>query len=110
MTPSSVRTVYNIYISASEAFIKIAGVPSFASTRRHLFLQVTTWDIGEIIEQAPAREKMAARRDLRKWLQTRGQDIARFDALAKRKDGPCALGGDIVGIFDGSAMELISDI
>jgi hypothetical protein len=44
-----------------------------------------TWNIGEIIEQAPAREKMAARRDLRKWLEARGRDIARFDAMAERK-------------------------
>jgi hypothetical protein len=53
-----------------------------------MFAESLTWDIGEIIEQAPAREKMAARRDLRKWLEARGQDMARFDALAKRKDGP----------------------
>jgi hypothetical protein len=44
-----------------------------------------TWDIGEILEQAPAREKMAARRDLRKWLEGRGHDMARFDALAEGK-------------------------
>jgi hypothetical protein len=51
-----------------------------------MFAESLTWDIGEIIEQAPAREKMAARRDLRKWLEARGQDMTRFDALAKRKD------------------------
>jgi hypothetical protein len=28
---------------------------------------------------------MAARRDLRKWLEERGQDMARFDALAERE-------------------------
>jgi len=28
---------------------------------------------------------MAARRDLRKWLEARGQDVARFDALAERE-------------------------
>jgi hypothetical protein len=49
------------------------------------FAESLTWNIGEIIEQAPAREKMAARRDLRKWLEERGQDMARFDALAERK-------------------------
>jgi hypothetical protein len=50
-----------------------------------MFAESLTWDIGEIIEQAPAREKMAARRDLRKWLGARGQDMARFDALAEGK-------------------------
>ena len=50
-----------------------------------MFAESLTWDIGEIIEQAPAREKMAARRDLRKWLEERGHDMARFDALAERK-------------------------
>jgi hypothetical protein len=49
------------------------------------FAESLTWNIGEIIEQAPAREKMAARRDLRKWLEARGRDMARFDALAERK-------------------------
>ena len=49
------------------------------------FAESLTWNIGEIIEQAPAREKMAARRDLRKWLEERGQDMARFDVLAERK-------------------------
>jgi len=50
-----------------------------------MFAESLTWDIGEVIEQAPAREKMAARRDLRKWLEERGQDMARFDALAERE-------------------------
>jgi hypothetical protein len=50
------------------------------------FAESLTWNIGEIIEQAPAREKMAARRDLRKWLEERCHDMARFDALAKGKD------------------------
>jgi hypothetical protein len=50
-----------------------------------MFAESLTWNIGEIIEQAPAREKMAARRDLRKWLEARGRDMARFDALAERK-------------------------
>jgi len=50
-----------------------------------LFAECLTWDISEILEQAPAREKMAARRDLRKWLESRGQDMARFDALPERE-------------------------
>jgi hypothetical protein len=50
------------------------------------FAESLTWNIGEIIEQAPAREKMAARRDLRNWLEARGHDMSHFDALAKRKD------------------------
>jgi hypothetical protein len=49
------------------------------------FAESLTWNIGEVIEQAPARVKMAARRDLRKWLDARGRDMARFDALAERK-------------------------
>src|SRR6266542_4718965 len=49
------------------------------------FAESLTWGIGEILEQAPAREKMAGRRDLRKWLEARGQDMARFDALAERE-------------------------
>jgi hypothetical protein len=50
-----------------------------------MFAESLTWDIGEIIEQSPAREKMAARRDLRKWLEARGHEMARFDALAEGK-------------------------
>ena len=50
-----------------------------------MFAESLTWNIGEIIEQAPAREKMAARRDLRKWLEARGHDMACFDALAEGK-------------------------
>jgi hypothetical protein len=49
------------------------------------FAESLTWNLGEILEQSPAREKMAARRDLRKWLEKRGHDMARFDALAKGK-------------------------
>jgi hypothetical protein len=44
-----------------------------------------TWDIGEILRQTPARERMAARRDLMKWLEERDHDIARFDALSEGK-------------------------
>lgn len=44
-----------------------------------------TWDIGGLLEKSSAREKMAARRELRKWLEARGQDMARFDALARRE-------------------------
>jgi len=50
-----------------------------------VFAGSLTWNIGEILEQAPAREKMAARCDLRKWLEARGHDMVRFDALAKGK-------------------------
>jgi hypothetical protein len=50
-----------------------------------MFAESLTWNIAEIIEQSPAREKMAARRDLRKWLEARGRDMARFDAMAERK-------------------------
>jgi hypothetical protein len=50
------------------------------------FAESLTWGIGEILEQSPAREKMVARRDLRKWLEVCGHDMARFDALAKGKD------------------------
>jgi hypothetical protein len=50
------------------------------------YAESLTWSIGEILEQAPAREKMAARSDLRKWLEERGRDMARFDALAKGKE------------------------
>src|SRR4030095_11932233 len=49
------------------------------------FAESLTWNIGEIIEQAPAREKMAARRDLREWLEGRAHDMAWFDALAEGK-------------------------
>jgi hypothetical protein len=42
-----------------------------------------TWNIDEILEESSAREKMAARRELRKWLEARSHDMARFDALAK---------------------------
>jgi hypothetical protein len=51
----------------------------------NMFAESLTWNIAEIIEQSPAREKMAARRDLRKWLEARGRDMARFDAMAERK-------------------------
>ena len=44
-----------------------------------------TWNIGEILEESSARERMAARRELRKYLEARGRDLARFDALAERK-------------------------
>jgi hypothetical protein len=50
-----------------------------------MFAECLTWNIGEVIEQAPAREKMSARRALRKWLEARGHDMARFDALAERE-------------------------
>jgi len=44
-----------------------------------------TWEIGEILEESSAREKMAARHELRKYLEARGLDPTRFDALAERK-------------------------
>jgi hypothetical protein len=44
-----------------------------------------TWEIGEVLEQVSARKKMAARRELQAYLKARGCDIARFDAMAKRK-------------------------
>jgi len=44
-----------------------------------------TWNINETLEESSAREKMAARRELRKWLEARGHNMARFDALAKRE-------------------------
>ncbi len=44
-----------------------------------------TWKIGEILEESSAREKMAARRELRKWLEARGLDLARFDGMKERK-------------------------
>jgi hypothetical protein len=43
-----------------------------------------TWGIGEIVEQTTAREKMAARRELRKYLKSRGHDPARLDTKARR--------------------------
>ena len=47
------------------------------------FPECLTWKIDEILGESSAREKMAARRELRKWLEARGLDLARFDALAK---------------------------
>ena len=44
-----------------------------------------TWNIGEILEESSARERMAARRELRKYLEARGRDLAQFDALTERK-------------------------
>jgi hypothetical protein len=42
-----------------------------------------TWNIGEILEQSSAREKMVARRELRLYLEARGYEMAGFDAMAK---------------------------
>ena len=47
------------------------------------FPECLTWKMDEILGESSAREKMAARRELRKWLEARGHDLARFDALAK---------------------------
>jgi hypothetical protein len=44
---------------------------------------VVTWEIGEVLEQATAREKMAARRKLSEYLDERGFDIKEIDAMAK---------------------------
>jgi len=40
------------------------------------------WHIGELLENCSARERMAARRELREYLAARKLDLARFDALA----------------------------
>jgi hypothetical protein len=45
--------------------------------------EVISWNIGDVIEQASAREKMAARRELREYLAARNLDIRKFDELAK---------------------------
>ncbi len=47
------------------------------------FPESLTWSIDEVLEESSAREKMAARRELRKWLEARGHDMARFDAMSK---------------------------
>jgi hypothetical protein len=47
------------------------------------FPESLTWNIDEVLEESSAREKMAARRELRKWLEAHGHDMARFDAMAK---------------------------
>ncbi len=43
-----------------------------------------TWGIGEVLEQTTARGKMVARRELRKYLKSRGHDPARLDTKARR--------------------------
>ena len=40
------------------------------------------WNVGELLEHCSARERMAARRELRDYLAARKLDLARFDALA----------------------------
>jgi hypothetical protein len=42
-----------------------------------------TWQIGDVLEEASARERMAARRELRLYLEKRGHTLAEFDALAE---------------------------
>lgn len=44
-----------------------------------------SWEIGEILETASAREKMAARRELRMWLEKRGLNPADFDSPAETR-------------------------
>lgn len=50
-----------------------------------------TWQIGDVIEEASAREKMAARRELRLYVEKRGRTLAEFDALAKGKEAACSV-------------------
>ena len=40
------------------------------------------WNIGELLEHCSARERMAARRELREYLAARKLDLAHFDVLA----------------------------
>jgi hypothetical protein len=47
--------------------------------------EVLTYNISEILEQSSSREKMAARRELGKYLGSRGHDLASFDALANKE-------------------------
>jgi len=47
--------------------------------------EVLTYNISEVIEQSSSREKMAARRELGKYLKARGYDLASFDALANKE-------------------------
>jgi hypothetical protein len=59
-----------------------------ASNRRSGYdeqAECLTWDIGEIMEDTSAREKMAARRELRKWLEAHGLDPERFDTMTGGK-------------------------
>jgi hypothetical protein len=42
---------------------------------------VVTWEISEVLEQATARENMAARRELSEYLDERGFDIEEIDAM-----------------------------
>jgi len=41
------------------------------------------WNVGEIIDLAPPRERMAARREVRKWLQERARGPAQYEAPAE---------------------------
>jgi hypothetical protein len=47
--------------------------------------EVLTYNISEILEQSSSREKMAARRELGKYLEARGYDLTSFDALANKE-------------------------
>lgn len=47
--------------------------------------EVLTYNISEILEQSSSREKMAARRELGKYLEARGYELAFFDALANKE-------------------------
>ena len=44
------------------------------------------WNIGELLEACSARERMAARRELREYLAARQLDLARFDVLAVKTE------------------------
>lgn len=48
-----------------------------------------TWQIGDVLEEASARERMAARRELRMYLEKRGHTLAAFDALVKEEKAVC---------------------
>lgn len=60
--------------------------PDGANNRRSGYSQSPecfTWQIGDVLEEASARERMAARRELRLYLEKRGHTLAKFDALAE---------------------------
>lgn len=48
-----------------------------------------TWQIGDVLEEASARERMAARRELRLYLEKRGHTLAEFDALVEEEKAVC---------------------
>jgi hypothetical protein len=48
-----------------------------------------TWQIGDVLEESSARERMAARRELRLYLEKRGHTLAKFDALMEEEKAVC---------------------